>query len=89
MSLFLDELIFTLLRVLGSDFGIQNWYTGFKIALDTVLREQKVKPPPYQFFPVTSANVGLAPKTFYIFVLTLLPLCSKMSRPCPVPVPNY
>ena len=51
MSLFLDELIFTLLRVLGSDFGIQNWYTGFKIALDTVLWEQKVNPPPLPVFP--------------------------------------
>ena len=33
--LFLDELIFTLLRVQGSEFGIPNRYTGFKIALDT------------------------------------------------------
>ena len=34
---FLDELIFTLLRVWGSEFGIPNQYTGFKIALDTTL----------------------------------------------------
>ena len=31
------ELIFTLLRVWGSDFGIQNRCTGFKIAMDTAL----------------------------------------------------
>ena len=35
--LFLDELIFTLLRVQGSEFGIPNRYTGFKIALDTAM----------------------------------------------------
>ena len=35
--LFFDELIFTLLRVWGFEFGIPNPYTGFKIALDTAL----------------------------------------------------
>ena len=34
VCLFLDELIFMLLGVLGSEFGIPNWCTGFKIALD-------------------------------------------------------
>ena len=33
----LDELTITLFRVWGSDFGIPNWYTGFKIALDRAL----------------------------------------------------
>ena len=35
--LFLDGLIFTLLRVWGYEFGIPNPYTDFKIALDTTL----------------------------------------------------
>ena len=34
---FLDELIFTLLRVWGSEFGIPNRYTGFKTALNMAL----------------------------------------------------
>ena len=34
---FLDELIFTLLTVWVSEFGIRDWYTNFKIALDTAL----------------------------------------------------
>ena len=29
------HVIFTVLRVWGSEFGIPNHYTGFKIALDT------------------------------------------------------
>ena len=33
----LDKLIFTPLKVWGSEFGIPNQYTGFKIALDTAL----------------------------------------------------
>ena len=37
ICLFLDELIFTLLRVWGSEFGISNRITGFKIALDMAL----------------------------------------------------
>ena len=37
ICLFLDELVFTLLRVWGSEFGIPNWYTIFKIAQDTAL----------------------------------------------------
>ena len=35
--LFFDELIFTLLRFWGSEFGIRDWYTNFKIALDMAL----------------------------------------------------
>ena len=34
---FLDELIFTLLTVWVSEFGIRDWSTNFKIALDTAL----------------------------------------------------
>ena len=37
ICLFVDELIFTLLRVWGSEFGIPNWQIGFKIALDAAL----------------------------------------------------
>ena len=37
ICLFLDESIFTLLRVWGSEFGIPNWYNNFKIALDMAL----------------------------------------------------
>ena len=36
ICLFLDELIFTLLRAWGSAFGIANWYINFK-TLDTIL----------------------------------------------------
>ena len=37
VCLFLAELVFAPLRVWGSKFGIPNWYTGFRIALDTAL----------------------------------------------------
>ena len=37
ICVFLDELIFTLLRVWGSEFGIPIQYAGFKIALDMAL----------------------------------------------------
>ena len=37
ICLFLHELIFTVLRIWGSQFGILNWYTSFKIAPDTGL----------------------------------------------------
>ena len=37
VCLFLVELIFTNLRVWGSEFGIPNWYTGFKIPQDMAL----------------------------------------------------
>ena len=37
ICLFLNELIFTLLRVWGSEFGIPNRYTGFKVARNTAL----------------------------------------------------
>ena len=37
ISLFLDEIIFTLLRVWESEFGIPNQYSDFKITLDLEL----------------------------------------------------
>ena len=37
ICLFLDQLTVTLLRLWGSVFGIPNWYTSFKIALDMAL----------------------------------------------------
>ena len=37
ICLFLNELIFTLLRVWGSEFGIRNRYTGFKVVWNTTL----------------------------------------------------
>ena len=37
ICLFLDELIFTLLRVWGSQFRISNRYTDFKIAMNAAL----------------------------------------------------
>ena len=37
ICLFLDELIFPLFRVWGSELGISNRYTSFKMALDMAL----------------------------------------------------
>ena len=45
-------------------------------------------PPPYQFFPVTSTNVGINPKNVLTF-LTLLPHWCKISGSSVVSVTNY
>ena len=47
------------------------------------------KKPPTSFSHATSTNVEISPKTFWLLILTLLPLWCKMSRPYLVSVPNY
>ena len=51
-------------------------------------RDKKVLPPT-SFSPVTSTNVGISPKTFWILVLTIFPHWCKISSLYLVPVPNY
>ena len=41
------------------------------------------------FSSLTSTNVGISPKTFWLLVLTLLPHWYKISSSYLVPVPNY
>ena len=50
---------------------------------------QKAPPPPTSFSPVTSTNVVISPKTFWLLVLTLLPHWCEISSLYLVPVSNY
>ena len=51
------------------------------------------KKAPYQFFPVTSINVGISPQIFLTFSFNpkgkRLPNWSRISKSYLVPVPNY
>ena len=55
----------------------------------TLFRMGGAKRPPTSFSPVTSTNVGLAPKTFWLLVLTLLEHWCKISSLYLAPVSNY
>ena len=51
--------------------------------------DQKGPLPSSSFSPVSSTNGGLASKTSWLLVLTVLSHWRKISRPYLVPVPNY
>ena len=69
-------------------YSLHRQLSGFRFltSLLTLFKMEGAKspPPPYRFFPVVSTNV--APKTFRLLVLTLLPNWCKISWSYLVPV---
>lgn len=60
-----------------------------RIQDDEDKRYRGAQDPLTNFPPVTFPNLGISPKNFLTFSLTLLPHKCKVSRPYLVPVPNY
>ena len=51
--------------------------------------EEGGKKAPYQFFPVTSTNVGISPQIILTYTFNLFAILMYNFRPYLVPVSNY
>ena len=72
------------------EFDSQFYYKlKFLEEILTLFRMEGAKSPPTSFSTVTSLNVRIIPKTFWLLVLILLPHRCKILSPYLVPVPNY